>query len=79
MSDVREKVVAIFHEEFDDDSLEILDSTNADDIDDWDSLANINMLVAMEKEFKVRFPLGEVQRLQNIGDMIKLIEKLINL
>ena len=73
---VREKVENIFREEFDDHSLKVLDSMNSDDIEDWDSLANINLLVAMEKEFSIKFNMKDIQNLENIGDMIHLINKL---
>lgn len=67
----------IFRDIFDDDNLVIERATNADDIDDWDSLSNINIVVAIEKRYQVKFALGELQELQNVGDMVDLIEKKI--
>ena len=67
----------IFRDIFDDDDLEIEDSTNADDIEDWDSLNHINLVSAIEKEFKIRFALGELMALKNVGDMLDLMVKKI--
>ncbi len=71
--EVFEKITAIFREEFDDDSLIIADSTNSADIEDWDSLAHVELVMAMEKEFGMKFNLKEVGKLQNVGEMADLI------
>ena len=68
------RVQDIFRDIFDEDDLEIKDETNADDIEDWDSLAQINLVSSIEKEMKVRFALGEIDTLKNVGEMINLIE-----
>ena len=73
----REEVFAevekIFRDVFDDDSLVITDETNSGDIEDWDSLEHINLVVAMEKRFHMKFNLKEVGKLANVGEMIDLI------
>ena len=66
----------IFRDNFDDDTLEITRSTCADDIEDWDSLEQINLLTAMEKQFGIKFKLDDVRGLANVGDMIDLIVRL---
>ena len=66
----------IFRDNFDDDTLEITRSTCADDIEDWDSLEQINLLTAMEKQFGVKFKLDDVRGLANVGDMVDLILRL---
>lgn len=66
----------IFRDNFDDDTLEITRSTCADDIEDWDSLEQINLLTAMEKQFGVKFKLDDVRGLANVGDMVDLIIRL---
>lgn len=71
-----EAVTAIFREEFQNDTLVVNETTNADDIADWDSLANINLVVAMEREFGIKIDIDDYQKIQNVGDMVKLIEKL---
>jgi acyl carrier protein len=72
---IKERLTEIFRNEFENDSLEISNETKADDIPNWDSLANINLVVAVEKEFKIKFNSGDLQSLQNVGDMMNLIQK----
>jgi acyl carrier protein len=67
----------IFRDIFDEDDLIIQDKTNSDSIEEWDSLNHINLVSAIEKEFKIKFALGELMGLKNVGNMIDLmIEKL---
>jgi len=75
--EILSKVQDIFRDIFDDESLVISDDTNADDIEDWDSLNHINLVSAIEKEFGIKFALGELTSLKNVGAMIDLmVEKL---
>ena len=69
-------VQEIFRDNFDDEELEINRETCADDIEDWDSLEQINLLTAMEKKFSVKFKLEDVRGLKNVGDLLDLIERL---
>ncbi len=71
--EIMEKVRRIFREVFDDETLEIKDSTNSSDIEDWDSLEHIALVVSMEKEFDLKFDLKEVNALANVGEMVDLI------
>lgn len=48
---------------------------NAKDVEEWDSLIHITLLVAVEKEFKIRFRVGEVERTKNLGEFAELIVK----
>ena len=73
--EIMERINAIFRDVFDDDTLVIVDSTNAEDIEDWDSLEHINLIMAMEKDFKLKFNLKEVGELANVGEMADLIER----
>jgi len=77
--EILERVQGIFRDIFDDESLDIKRDTYADDIEDWDSLANINLVVAMEKEFNIKYIIGEIQVLRDVGDMIDLIYKKLTL
>ncbi|MBR1909381.1 MAG: acyl carrier protein [Lachnospiraceae bacterium] len=72
-SEIMEIVQRIFREVFDDDTLVIEDSTNSSDIEDWDSLEHITLVVTMEKEFGLKFDLKEVNELANVGEMVDLI------
>ena len=71
--EVMKIVTGIFRDVFDDDTLVIEDSTNSSDIEDWDSLEHIALIVSMEKEFDLRFDLKEVNKLANVGEMVDLI------
>jgi len=70
---IAEKVQEIFRDVFDDEDLIITDETNSDDIEDWDSLEHITLLVMMEKEFSMKFDIKEVNKLANVGGMIDMI------
>lgn len=69
-------VQEIFRDNFDDESLEITRTTSAEDIEDWDSLEQINLLTAMEKKFGLKFKLDDVRGLANVGDLLDLIARL---
>jgi acyl carrier protein len=78
MSDVRERVQAIFRDVFDDDDLVLSDGMTAAEVDGWDSLAHINLIIAIEQKLGVKFATAEISRLkehgQNVGSFLKLIE-----
>ena len=65
----------IFRETFDDDSIELTMNTTADDIDRWDSFNHINILVAVEEQFKIKFQTAEIEGLKNVGEFVHLFEK----
>lgn len=65
----------IFRQVFDDPAIVIKRETTADDIDEWDSLSHINLVIAVETKFGIKFALGELQTLKNVGEMLDLIEK----
>jgi len=65
----------VFRDVFSDDTIEIQATTTAKDIDDWDSLNHVNLIVAVEKRFGVKFTTREVSGLANVGALAQLIEK----
>ena len=67
------QVQDIFRDIFDDQTLAIENSTSSEDIEDWDSMNHINLVSAIEKQFSIRFPLGELQRLNDVGALLDLI------
>jgi acyl carrier protein len=73
--EIFEETQDIFRDIFDEDDLVITDETNADHIEDWDSLNHINLVTAIEKSLDIHFALGELEGLKNVGDMIDLIIK----
>lgn len=70
-----ERLQVIFREVFDDENIILKRETTSADIDDWDSLAQINLIVAIEDEFKIKFNIEEISMLQNVGEMLDLIER----
>jgi acyl carrier protein len=70
-----QRLVPIFQDVLDDDSLAIDSTTTAQDVDGWDSLAHIRLVVSIEKAFSLRFSAAEISELQNVGDMAALIVK----
>lgn len=72
------KIQEIFRDIFDDTDLIINESTCSEDIDDWDSLEQINLIVSIEKSFDIKFDILEIGNLNNVGEMINLIRTKIN-
>jgi len=67
----------IFRDIFDEDDMVIEDKTNSDDVEEWDSLNHINLVITIEKEFKIKFALKELSTLNNVGSIIdSALEKL---
>lgn len=73
--DILKKLEDIFRDIFDDEDIVLTNETTANDIEDWDSLAQINLLVAIKKEFKINFDLEEVSKYKNVGDMVEAVKK----
>ena len=71
---VLDRLTAIFRDEFEDSALVINDSTTANQIENWDSLATINIIVASEWEFKIKFENWEIQSIRSVGDFLRIIE-----
>ena len=78
--DTWQHLTMVFRDIFDDESLVIEHDTTAKDIEGWDSLSNIELLVAIEKAFSgVKFNTGEVVNLRNVGEMVAALkQKTIN-
>ena len=63
----------VFEEVFDDDSIHVTPETTANDIEDWDSLEHINLVVAVENRFGIKFKMNEVTSMKNVGEMVDII------
>lgn len=74
MERIYERLNEVFRDFFDDDSIEVDESTTAEDIEDWDSLNHITLIDAVESEFGVRFTMGEVSGMKNVGEMAEIIK-----
>lgn len=71
--EVFEKLNEVFRDVFDDEGIVVTEATTARDIEDWDSLEHINLMVAVEKKFGIRFNMGAINKFQNVGEMAELI------
>ena len=73
----REEVFAtlneVFQDVFDDESITVNEETTADDIEDWDSLEHIHLIAAVEQEFGMKFTMGQVVTMKNVGEMADII------
>ncbi len=76
--EVEKRLTEVFRDVLDRDSIVLFRETTAADIEEWDSLAHISLLVSIEKEFTIKLNLTEVESLQNVGDMFDLIQKKIS-
>lgn len=74
-SEIFSSVVKIMHNEFGNEGVNITLNTTADEVDDWDSMTHLQLISEVEKTFKVRFALGELQAMKNVGDLVDLIDK----
>ena len=70
---VFERLTEVFADVFDDEEIELTDSTTSDDIEDWDSLEHVNLIIAVEQEFGIKFTMGEVTGMKNVGAMVDII------
>jgi acyl carrier protein len=73
--EIQEKLAGVMRSVFDTPGLVFSDSTKASDVEGWDSVAHIGLIVAVEKAFSVRFTTKEVKALSNVGDLSRLIER----
>lgn len=74
-SEMLVEINAIFIDTLDNEEIEISESTQAIDVEEWDSLTHILLVVAIEKHFKIRFSTKEVSDWRNVGEMINCIQE----
>ena len=72
--EIYDRLNEVFRDVFDDDEITVNEDTTADDIEDWDSLEHINLISAVEDEFGIRFKMGEVSSMKNVGEMLEIIK-----
>jgi acyl carrier protein len=65
----------VFQDILDQPDLIITMHSNASTVEDWDSLAHVNLVSAIERKYGIKFGLAELQELKNVGDMVELIKK----
>lgn len=70
---IYEMLDEVFQDVFDDEDIHVISETTADDIEDWDSLEHINLVVAVENKFNIKFNMSEVVKFKNVGEMVDVI------
>jgi acyl carrier protein len=68
------QLTRVFHEVFDDETIEVIPQLTAKDVDGWDSLTHIRLILSVEKAFKVKFTTSQIGTLKNAGDLAALIK-----
>jgi acyl carrier protein len=77
-AEILQQVNAVFIDVLDNDKIVLKNETTANDVDEWDSLNHIQLVVAIEKAFKIRFASREIQSWKNVGEMVDSISTKIN-
>jgi acyl carrier protein len=71
--EILSRLSSIFREVFDRDDLELTRNTSADDIEQWDSMNHVILIVAVEMRFDIKFQTAEIEELKNVGELVDLI------
>jgi predicted enzyme involved in methoxymalonyl-ACP biosynthesis/acyl carrier protein len=74
-TEIVSRLTPIFRDVFDSDALVVSEGMTAKDVPTWDSLSNINMIIAVEKAFGVKFSIKDVRSLKNVGELLELIKR----
>jgi acyl carrier protein len=75
---IYEKLTELFRDIFDDDDIFIGDETTAAEVEGWDSLTNIRLILAVETAFSIRLSAAQVSALAQLGDLVSVIERKLN-
>jgi len=73
--EILKTINAILCDIFNDPELVVTEATSAQDIERWDSITHVNILMTVERTFKIRFSLGEIKQLRNVGEMVSLVSQ----
>ena len=69
-----EKLTGIFRTVFDNDDIQLRPDMTADDVDGWDSLSHVNLILAVEKGFAIKFNQRELMTFHNVGELLRAVE-----
>ena len=67
--DITEELTAVFREVFDDETIVLSDELTANDVDSWDSLSHVNLIIAIEMAFDIEFKQSEILNFANVGEL----------
>lgn len=74
MSDFETKVQGVFRDVFDDENLTLFDEMQAKDVEGWDSLTHVTLIMTLEDEFGIKFTTREVMGFNNVGEMMDCLK-----
>ena len=74
-TEIVSRLTPIFRDVFNDGALVVSEGLTAADVPTWDSLSNINMIIAVEKAFGAKFSIKDVRNLKNVGELLELIKR----
>ena len=77
-NELLEKITLIFRDVFDDQNIVLTLGTSASDINDWDSLSHIRLIITHEEEFGIKFKSTEISDLKNVGEFINILMNKLN-
>jgi acyl carrier protein len=69
------QLTKIFQDVFDEDSIKVTPELSAKDVDGWDSLTHVRLILTVQKAFKIKFSSSEIRKLEKVGDLVKLISE----
>jgi acyl carrier protein len=67
------QIAEIMRDVFDLDDLEVDRRTSAEDVEEWDSLSHVRLIVAIERKFRFKFSNSEIESLKNVGELVKVV------
>jgi acyl carrier protein len=73
-TDILKELQLVFEEELDEDDFTLTEASTANEVEGWDSLTHVQIVVAVEKSFGIKFKSAEISEFKNVGDMIRAIE-----
>lgn len=74
-TEIHAELTEVFRDVFDDDFLQLRDEMTANDVEGWDSLTHIDLIVAVEKRFRVKITTRDVAGLKTVGHLLRLLEE----
>lgn len=69
-----DELTSVFHKVFEDETIILTPETTANDVEGWDSLSHIILILSIENQFKIKFSQKEILLLKNVGDLLNIIE-----